>query len=101
MKIYLVYEESGEWEDYNKILSKGFLSKQKAEEYKLNLEQEEKERQEQIKKCNECPYKYGDGKENEKCNCKKFKLDEYGYCENYDCIYEKYWYSLEEIEVEK
>ena len=99
MKVYLVYEECGEWEDYYKTIIKAFFSREKAEELKQQLEKDNKEILDQYEKCELCPYKYGE--KDDKCTCDKYKLDEDGYCENYEYIYDDYCYSIKELEVEE
>lgn len=54
MKIYQIHQFGGEWEDSFDYIVESYLSKEKAEKRKLELEQEEIENQEQWQKCKKC-----------------------------------------------
>lgn len=54
MKIYLLVECSGEWEDYREYILKGYTKRETAEAKKANLEKTEQDLRKQSKKCAEC-----------------------------------------------
>ncbi len=98
-KIYLVYEVSGEFEDYMKILLKAFFSKEKAEKFVIEKEKGLKKDMEQYKKyCSKCS---GNGNFIPD-GCDKYKSGEDDYCVSCITYYDIYdvSYILEEIEVE-
>lgn len=97
IKVYLVYQHSGEYEDYRKVLLKSFFNKENAENF-MNLKKEELTLfQARFKYCYNC---YPEDR-----SCPYFELDidfpEEGCINRVDWSnIEGIYYTLEEIEVE-
>lgn len=60
MKIYIVTESWGEYEDRHKVVDKAFFLKDCAENYVVEKNIEDVIRKEQYDKCNKCRFRYLD-----------------------------------------
>lgn len=111
MKIYQLHEHGGEWEDSYDYIRGSYLRKERAEEEKVKAEAKEKQRTEQGRKCNNCPFlsehpfeniedllsKYADY-----CDETKLEQTDYGIsCKNYFCYWDEPYFKIEEVEVEE
>lgn len=117
MKLYILFECTGSFEDYHEHMAKGFFSKEKAEFEKKRRENEAALCHKQYIQCNECSYSwFSSGTEqglkafiNIAQNKPCFKLakieheyDEYyTSCNNCMSDYEEPIYKIKEIEVEE
>ena len=110
MTIYQLHEYGGEWEDKYDYIIGSYLNKARAKEEKAKAEQAEVLRQEQSRKCAECPLcnYYFDDKEAvfEACAkyCDKFSQQDYesrGGCSSYHCQWDANLYRIETVEVEE
>lgn len=94
MTIYLLYELSGEWEDYRKNIHSAYLDKSMCESAKNELEKENKEYIEQSIKCNQCLCGYGETnyciscvKNEDKSECMSCQLEHIkNYCDKFDNV---------------
>ncbi len=97
MKVYLVYEYAGEYEDYSKDLLKAFFNKENAENFKAKKEKELENDKIQYKQyCSKCN---GIAPIN---GCNKYQSGEDNDCVNmlWSWDIENISYTIEEIEVE-
>lgn len=110
MTIYQLHEYGGEWEDKYDYIIGSYLRKERAEAAKAKAEQDEAIRQQQSKKCSDCPLGnyYFDDKEAvaEACSkyCDKFSRNDYDDdvdCRNYACHWDSNLYRIETVEVEE
>lgn len=106
MKVYLLVECAGEWEDYREHVLKGYTKREAAENEKVTLEKTEQILREQSKKCAECDLYWNsipdttgycefsskaEWKDNEVIGC-SYHFTSYRYCVTY---------RIDEIEVEE
>lgn len=124
MKVYLVIEYGGEYEDYSERIRKGYLSREKAEEKIKKLEFIEIER----RKCGKCPLYYCPDECNHKCGdecsaknmtdeemrayCKAYEpfdpaihseeeYDTTDGCVNFEHPWDDLYYRIDELEIEE
>lgn len=94
MKVYVLFESSGDYEDYREYIHSIYLDKDKCESVKNELEKSDKEYMEQIHKCNRCICGCGyvnnkdcDSCEKEEDDCLQCQLEEVRkYCDKASCI---------------
>ena len=110
MTIYQLHEYGGEWEDKYDYIIGSYLNKVRAEEEKVRAEQAETLRQQQSRKCADCPIGnfYFDDAEAvaEACAkyCDQFSRNDYENgmdCRNYHCQWDANLYRIETVEVEE
>ena len=111
MTIYQLHEYGGEWEDKYDYIIGSYLRKERAEEEKMRAEQAEILRQQQAKKCADCPLCnefYFDYFEDVAKACARYcdKFDRNDFkngmsCNNYHCQWDSNLYRIEPVEVEE
>lgn len=101
MKVYLLIEFGGQWEDYYEYIIGCYASHQMAIDEKLTLEEENETAQKQKEMCQHCLVAL-ENKTNPDCNMCQIRfsnLDMDYYCENASDLYENKYYKIKELEV--
>lgn len=104
MKVYLLIEYDGLWEDYHEYIVGCYASYQMAIDELSTLEEEDRRMLEQKVKCQSCPVLYGalKGETNPDCSMCQMRLNSIDmdyYCENANDLYEDKYYKIKELEV--
>lgn len=102
MKIYLLWEAYGEYEDYREKIIGCYLTKERASQAEKEKENEENLKKQQYHRCQGCLAYYSDDFSENDIDCKDlvFKKDNWNgcYCENQPWSYEPTRYWVEEME---
>lgn len=102
MKVYLVIEGKGEYEEYQENITKAFCDEEKAEKFKNEKITQNVHNYVLSYKCSKCPAYWVGAKitKNDYCenitSCRKYDCSKY-----ISCDYDSMTYRIEELEVEE